>query len=299
MLEVPPVVVRKAVAAGAREWLEDLDRLVGDLEERWGVTVGRIYPDATEAFVASAETSDGEAAVLKIVVPREGAAAVREISALRLADGEGCARLLAADEERGAMLLERLGRPLVELGLPLERRHEILCSVAERVWRPAPDGEFTSGAEKATLLIDLVTSSWEELDRPCSERAVDSAVTAAESRRAHHDDERAVLVHGDVHQWNALEDRAGDFKLVDPDGLRAEAEYDLGVIMREDPLELMSGDPRDRARHLARRTGRSELAIWEWGLIERVATGLVGTRIGLQPVASEMLAAADRIAAFG
>ena len=30
--------------------------------------------------------------------------------------------------------------------------------------------------------------------------------------------ERAVLVHGDVHQWNAL--RAGDgFRLVDPDGL--------------------------------------------------------------------------------
>jgi streptomycin 6-kinase len=45
-------------------------------------------------------------------------------------------------------------------------------------------------------------------------------------------------VHGDVHQWNALEapaDVEQGFKLVDPDGLLAEAEYDLGVIMREDP----------------------------------------------------------------
>lgn len=33
----------------------------------------------------------------------------------------------------------------------------------------------------------------------------------------------AVLVHGDVHQWNALEAKQG-FKLVDPDGLLAEAD---------------------------------------------------------------------------
>jgi hypothetical protein len=26
-----------------------------------------------------------------------------------------------------------------------------------------------------------------------------------------------------------------DFKLVDPDGLLAEPEYDLGIVMREDP----------------------------------------------------------------
>ncbi len=53
---------------------------------------------------------------------------------------------------------------------------------------------------------------------------------------AAHDDERAVLVHGDVHEWNALQAPGGGFKLVDPDGLLAEPEYDLGVVMREDPV---------------------------------------------------------------
>jgi len=38
------------------------------------------------------------------------------------------------------------------------------------------------------------------------------------------------------------------------------------------------------------------VAIWEWGVAERVSTGLVLTRIGVQPVAGQMLAAADRIA---
>ena len=101
-----------------------------------------------------------------------------------------------------------------------------------------------------------------------------------------------MLVHGDVHQWNALE--AGDaFKLVDPDGLLAEPEYDLGIIMREDPLE---GDLRKRARRLAERTGLEAESIWEWGVVERVSTGLLATRVGLQPIGREMLAAADRIA---
>jgi GNAT superfamily N-acetyltransferase len=36
--------------------------------------------------------------------------------------------------------------------------------------------------------------------------------------------------------WNALQ--SGDtFKLVDPDGLLTEADYDLGVLMREDPVD--------------------------------------------------------------
>ncbi|HET7367683.1 MAG TPA: hypothetical protein VFI83_04900, partial [Gaiella sp.] len=100
------------------------------------------------------------------------------------------------------------------------------------------------------------------------------------------------LVHGDVHQWNALE-AADGFKLVDPDGLLAEAEYDLGIIMREDPLD---GDLHDRAGWLAARTGLDAAAIWEWGIVERVSTGLLGTRVGLQPIARQMLAVADELA---
>lgn len=55
-----------------------------------------------------------------------------------------------------------------------------------------------------------------------------------------HDDERAVPVHGDVHQWNALQARSG-FKLIDPDGLLAEAEYDMGVLMHEGPDRTSAG----------------------------------------------------------
>jgi streptomycin 6-kinase len=297
MIEIPAAVRAKAMAHGAGQWLDDLPSLVAELERAWSVTVGRSFPDATEALVAEAVTGDGTPAVLKLVIPRDGVAhAAHEISVLRLADGQGCARLLQADVERGALLLERLGRSLYDLGLPVPRQHEILCAAAQRVWRPAPGAGLPTGADKGRWLADFITATWAELDRPCAERTVAHALSCVERRIAAHDDERAVLVHGDVHAWNALEAGNGEFKLVDPDGLVAEPEYDLGVIMREDPVELLQGNPYDRALRLARLTGLDPVAIWEWGVAERVATGLVLTRIGVQPVARQMLTAADHIA---
>lgn len=276
-------------------WLERLADLASDLERDWGIAVGRPFADATEAFVAEATLGDGELAVLKLIVPRAGDPARNEIAVLRLSDGEGCVRLLRSDVDRGALLLERLGPSLHDIGLPLQQRLEILSSLAAQVWRPASDVALPTGAEKGQWLVDFITTTWEDLDRPCSERAVDYALTCAAARIDAHDDERAVLVHGDVHEWNALQD--GDqFKLVDPDGLLAEAEYDLGVLMREDPVDLLHGDPRDRARWLAKRSRLDATAIWEWGVVERVSTGLLCTKIDLQPVGRKMLTVADVIA---
>jgi streptomycin 6-kinase len=164
-----------------------------------------------------------------------------------------------------------------------------------RIWRPATGCSLPTGADKARQLSGFITAAWEELGRPCSQRAIDYALACAAQRAKAHDDERAVLVHGDVHQWNALQARGG-FKLVDPDGLLAEAEYDMGVVMREDPIELLHGDPHQRARWLAARCNLDATAIWQWGVAERVATGLLLTRIELQPVGREMLTAADHVA---
>ena len=279
---------RKALALGAGEWLESLPALLADLAGEWSLRLGRVFEDATEALVVEALPD----AVLKLAIPGHEVAVHHEITVLRLAAGDGCAALLRADEARGALLVERLGPSLHALRLPVEQRHAILCDTASRIWRPAPGSGLPSGAEKARRLVDYIPRAWEETGRPCSERAIEHALACAERRRAAHDDARAVLVHGDVHEWNALQGPDG-FKLVDPDGLLAEPEYDLGVIMREDPLE---GDLPARADRLAWRTGLDRDAIWEWGVVERVSTGLLATRIELQPVGRHMLATADRIA---
>ena len=127
---VPATVRNKAAVAGAGRWLDELPTLVAELEREWSFTVGPSYQDATEAFVAPVEFDGGGLAVLKLLVPRGGRDAANEITALRLADGTGCARLLRHDVERGALLLERLGPSLSTLDVPLISRHEILCAVA-------------------------------------------------------------------------------------------------------------------------------------------------------------------------
>lgn len=292
--DVSAVVRNKAEELGAGAWLDALPDLLAELEAAWGLTVGRTFSDGTEAHVVAVRLADGADAVLKLLVPRPGSEARDEIEVLRLVAGDGCARLLRHDVALGALLIERLGPSLHEEGLPLRRRHEILCATAARVWRPAPDAGFRTGAEKGRWLIDDIQRRWEELGRPCREAAVDHALRSAARRIAAHDDERAVLVHGDVHEWNAL--RAPDgYLLVDPDGLHAEAEYDLGVMMREDPVELLEGDPVERARWLADRTGLDPVAIWEWGVVERVSTGLICTAVDLQPFGRQMLATADAV----
>ena len=293
---VSPAVRNKALAVGAGRWLGDLPNLVAELEREWSITVGRSYEDPTEAFVAEATLGDGTPAVLKLLIARPGDHARNEITVLRLADGEGCARLLRDDVARGALLEERLGRSLHQLALPIAWRHEILCSAASRVWRRPPRCALPTGADKGRKLADFIPAAWERLGRPCTERAIADALACLARRIAAHDDERAVLVHGDLHEWNALQAAGGAFKLVDPDGLIAEAEYDMGILMREDPVKLLHGDPHDRARWLAARCRLDATAIWEWGVAERVATGLSLTEIEVQPIGREMLATADQVA---
>lgn len=300
---VPEPVRNKAAQAGATDWLATLPGLLDVLADDWNLRIGEPFGDGTEAYVAGVELADGTEAVLKLMVPRPReprptAAAEQEIAVLDLVGGRGCAELLRSDAARGAMLLERLGPALVDLNLPIGERLEILATVATDFWRPAPEVDLglRTGDEKGRWLVGYITEMWEALDDPCSERVIDHALACAERRIAAHDNERAMLVHGDVHQWNVLQSTAG-FKLIDPDGLLAEPAYDLGVLMREDPVELLDGDPRDRSRWLAQRCGVDEQAIWEWGVVERVSTALLATSIDLQPIGREMLHAAEVIAA--
>ena len=94
-----------------------------------------------------------------------------------------------------------------------------------------------------------------------------------------------------------LLDGTPGYKFVDPDGLFAEPAYDLGILMRGWNEELLAGDTlalgRARCAMLAELTGVDGEAIWQWGFIERVSTGLLLTQLGL-PDARDTLAIAER-----
>jgi streptomycin 6-kinase len=293
-LNVPDEVRSKVVADGNAAWLNELPSVVESLARDWSLTIGATLRGGHAALVVEASLADETAAVLKIGVPGTRPDLGFEAAALRLADGDGCASLLRDDLDRDALLLERLGAALYDVVPDPPTRHDMLCDVAARLWRPVgPDVELPTGADKARQYADLLPQLWEETGRPCSQETVDDALGCMNRRRRAHDDRRAVLVHGDVHDLNALQAADGTFKLVDPGGLRAEPACDLGTIVRCNPD---SGDDlRARAKRLAARTGVDATAIWEWGTIHRVISGLYSRSIGFQPFGDLLLAEADRL----
>jgi len=305
-VEVPDAVRVTATAAGPRglRWLASLGDLLVELQEVWDVTVGDAMSGGTECFVAEATRADGTRAVVKVAMPAPGngrKALADEVRLLTLAGGRGCVRLLAYDHGREAALLERLGRQVHELGLPVCRQIEIICGSLRALWGvEVRDTDLPTLEVKGRWLADFIVATDAELDHPCSPRVIDRASTYAERRVAECDLARPVLLHGDAHAWNTLEDLSAGpdaYRLVDPDGLVGEAEYDLAIPMREFTDELLAGDAlrigQKRARFLAHHTRLDEQRIWEWGYIERVSTGLIGLQEGHTEWARGHLAVAE------
>jgi streptomycin 6-kinase len=149
----------------------------------------------------------------------------------------------------------------------------------------------------------LVESVWRAQGRPCSERVIETALACAVCRAGAFDPERAVLAHGDAHAGNLLAADEGRtvFKFVDPEGLFVEPAYDLSAPMRDWGAELLGGDAlrlgRRRRDRLAQLTGLDPEAIWQWGLLERVSTGLHLLELGWEEEAHEYLSVAEAWAA--
>jgi streptomycin 6-kinase len=304
-VQVQPMVRQRLTLLGSRgeQWLAELPDLIAHLERAWAITVRLPLAGGTASYVARARTADGQDAVLKIAIP--GLQFARRLDVIARARGRGYVRLLAYDVARRAMLMEALGPSLAELALPPERTIAILCEMLRQAWDvPGPsERRVAPEDEKAAQLGRLVSRLWEELGHPCSERVMQEALRCAERRAAAFDPARCVLVHGDPHPGNALQvqgPRRGaesGFVFVDPDGFLADPAYDLGVVLRDWRQQLLTGDARALARRycalLGSLTGIEETAIWEWGFLERVSSGLYALEFGAEELGRPLLASAE------
>lgn len=293
-LAIPDQVRRTVMADGNGPWLDELPGMVDSLAREWSLTIGPSLAGGHVALVVGVTRADGSPAVLKIGLPGHNIAP--EAMALRLADGRGCARLLDEDLRRQALLLERLGASMRDTVTNPASRLDLLCDVAARVWRPlGSDVDLPTGASLAEQYADRLPRLWEQAGRPCSPATVADALDCLNRRCRAHDDRSAVLVRGDIHELNALQAGDGSYKLIDPAGLRAEPACDLGTIVRCNPD--LGDDLRARTERLASRTGVDATAIWEWGTIHRVVSGVYACSVGFQPFGDLLLAEADRLTA--
>lgn len=271
-------------------WVATLPPVIAELEREWELRAGEILAGGSESYVVAA----GADRVLKIALP--GTAFENEVRALRAGAGCGFARLFRHDPVRNAILLERLGPSLRSLDQPVEQQIATICQTLQKAWSVPADPQLPTGVDKARWLVEFIDATWHDLTEPCPERVIDRAREFAANRTAAAKTDHNVLVHGDAHPDNTLlDERTGEFKFVDPDGLRADKAYDLAIPMRDWTAELLAGDPRnlgrERCAYLSELTGVDPESIWQWGFIERVSTGLLLLRIG-DPAGHDMLTVA-------
>jgi streptomycin 6-kinase len=202
------------------------------------------------------------------------------------------------------MLQERLGRALCDLGLSPEVQIDVIASTLRAAWHRVPtDPLLRTGATQARSLYDSIRADWDLLDRPCTRRAIERAEQYARLREDAFDASTAVLIHGDAHPANVLEDLSvtaapGRFKLIDPDGMISEPAHDLAIPLRDWTAELLrSSDAAALGLAWCERLGRvadvDVEAIWQWAYVERVSTGLFLLRLG-ESLGAQFLEIADR-----
>ena len=115
-------------------WLNRLPGTLRNIERRWSLSVGAPFdgPEVSCAWVAPVALSNGTPAVLKLAMPHmEG---THELHALRFWNGNPTVRLLDADEDLGAMLLERCEPGTALRVLPEPEQDLVIAGLLRRLW---------------------------------------------------------------------------------------------------------------------------------------------------------------------
>src|SRR5579862_9467836 len=137
-----------------RAWLEALPPLLDELVARWALQLETPFDHAgTCSWVCPVVRIDGSQAVLKLAMPHmEGK---DEIQGLRYWGGHSIVKLLEADDDSGAMLLERCLPGTALRSQPEPEQDEIIASVLKRIRGATPETDALPGFRPLSQMIDL------------------------------------------------------------------------------------------------------------------------------------------------
>ncbi|MFM9370667.1 aminoglycoside phosphotransferase family protein [Streptomyces sp. Da 82-17] len=248
MIDVPETFARTTVAreggTGAA-WLAELPGIVGALLDRWGCERDGDVLHGAVGVVVPVRTRGGEPAVLKVSFPHPGND--HEPDAFAAWRGRGAVRLYERDDERYAMLLERVRTATLA---EVEDQDEVL-RVAGRVSRrlavPAPPGLPRLRDRAAEWADQLERDAW-ELRHALPRRTLDHALATIRELGAAQPD---TLIHGDLHARNILRADREPWLAVDPKGHVGDPAYDGGTLLKSRALAFLEADDLRAAAHRA------------------------------------------------
>lgn len=213
------------------DWLRDLPRRLERFATRWSLTLHPHFAGIEFNYVAPATRADGTRTVFKI--SRHVDETRNEIAALRLWDGDGAARLLEADPDAGALLVERLepGTMLSEVAeFDDDAATGIAAEMLRALWRRPSEPD---GFRPLESWCDAYNRNREALTQGAG------GFPAGLFRRA--DALRAELfasagtplvLHGDLHHFNVLRAQRAPWLAIDPKGLLGDRCFDVCQFLR-------------------------------------------------------------------
>lgn len=220
---------------------------LAELAEEWDLMLGEQYPPGADGQVVRAELADGTPAVLKLANRhRENE---HEADALERWNGNGAARLLRRDDERGALLLERC-EPGTFLSVSADDPIGVLVGLLPRLWIDAAG--FNTLADEV---------AWWNLEGEVGALARELAATQGE----------LVLTHQDLHAENVVAAAREPWLVIDPKPLAAEREFAVAPIVRGSELGHSKRDVLYRLDRLCSDLGLDRERARGWTIVQTTA----------------------------
>jgi streptomycin 6-kinase len=244
-----------------RAWAARLPRLVPDVAERWGLTLGSPFqPGGMCSWVAPVRTADDRHLVLKVGWSEDESA--HELEGLLHWDGAGVVQVVRGEKADGTtyLLLER-GADRHDLSRePPEVQDEVVAGLLRRLWVEPPVGHpFRPLAQMCDAWAD------EALARP-QPFPFDPGITRAGVelfRTLPTEDTEQRLLLTDLHAENVLRAEREPWLAIDPKPYVGDPAYDPLQHLLNLP-DLLRADPHGRVARMADLCGvdRERLQLW-------------------------------------
>jgi streptomycin 6-kinase len=287
-LEPPERLVRTVSAwegDPGRAWLATLPELVADHLRRWELRPERVLsPGGQISMIVLVRQADDTPATLKVGLVTDETR--HEHAALTRWDGRGAVRLLRADPDAGALLLERLHSDVSLRSLPEPKAMLEACATLQRLWVPPGEGHpFVPVAEHTARLAALLRERRERPYVPEEARALIDEALAVRDELCSAAPGEAVLLHGDYHHGNVLAADRVPWLAIDPKPVAGEPAYDLAWLVR-DRLETLVATPGSQSaarRRVAKLSDSLEVdrdRVRGWALFRAVEAGVWAFSVG-------------------
>ena len=253
-MELPPALTEEW--RHEPDWLASLPELVTECAARWNLRPESPFDTPISLVVPAGDV------VLKLNAPSH-VEADTEGDALERWAGDGAVRLVARDDRRRALLVERCvpGTRLWDAGV------DEIAVVAELLPRLqveiGPDHPFTLLADEADRWAEEVPRRYSQANTPFERALLDAALDVYRSvdRIASH------LVNQDLHGGNILRAQREPWLVIDPKPLVGERELEASALLRNTTevsrwLDALRDLGLDRER--ARGWGVAHNLAWAW-----------------------------------